>query len=160
MANTKWKGTLTYRAKHTDIDSVIGAQFVPVTQFSVKGGAKRWIDLNITDDISLVSEFEQARSFKNIALYLPRTKGFEWHQLWEIADHGLPVTIAFFTSGNIGKTVKHQFTLISQNAKITGQPTRMPDWSGAEVLRVELSLPEIKLVHGTYQGSEFVEENW
>ena len=160
MADTKWSGFLTYRAKHTDIDSELKGSFVPVSQFAVKGGAKRKIDLTSTDDISLVSEFEQARSFKNISLYLPRTKGFEWHHLWEIADHDLPVSIAFFTSGNIGRTVKHQFTLVCQNARITEQPVKEPDWGKSEVLRVNLSLPEIKLVHGSFQQSEFVEEDW
>lgn len=160
MSNTKWIGTLTYRAKHTDIDSVLSSSFVPVTQFAVKGGAKRQVDLNLADDISVVSEFEQARMYKNISLYLPRTKGFEWHHLWEIAHHRLPLTIAFFTSGSIGKTVKHQFTLISENAKITDSPVKQLDWSNREMLKVSLSLPETKLIHGSYQGSDLVEENW
>lgn len=160
MAETKWTGFLSYKAKHADINSELKGSFVPVTQFSVKGGAKRKVDLTITDDLSLVSEFEQARSFKNISLYLSRTKGFEWHHLWEIADHGLPVSIAFFASGNIGRIVKHQFTLICQNAKITEQPAKEPDWGKCEVLRVNLSLPEIKLVHGSYQNTEFVQDDW
>jgi hypothetical protein len=160
MADTKWTGFLSYKAKHTDIDSELKGSFVPVAQFAVKGGAKRKINFNLTDDISLVSEFEQARSFKNISLYLPRTKGFEWHNLWEIAEHGLPVSIAFFTSGNVGQTVKHQFTLVCQNAQITDQPSREIDWGNNDVLRVSLSLPDIKLVHGSFQQSEFVQEDW
>ena len=160
MADTNWSGFLTYRAKHTDIDSELKGSFVPVTQFAVKGGAKRKIDLTSADDISLVSEFEQARSFKNISLFLARTRGFEWHNLWEIAEHGLPVSIAFFTSGSVGKIVKNQFTLVCPNAKITDQPGKVLDWGNNEMLRVNLSLPEIKLVHGSFQQSEFVEEDW
>ena len=66
MAQAEWGGYLNYKAKHKDIDSVLKGNFVQVNYFSVKGGAKRIIDRTATDDISLVSEFEQARSFKNI----------------------------------------------------------------------------------------------
>src|SRR5215203_2405173 len=44
-----------------------------VDSFEVNGGASRVVDLKTTDDISLASEFEQARAFKNITLYLPPT---------------------------------------------------------------------------------------
>jgi hypothetical protein len=160
MAETKWSAYLSYKAKHTDIESELKGSFVPVAQFGVRGGTKRKVDLTSTDDISLVSEFEQARGFKNISLFLPRTRGFEWHHFWEIANHGLPVTIAFFASGSAGKTLKHEFILTCPGAKITGSPGKVPDWSGNELLRVDLSLPETKLEHGSFQGSEFVKENW
>ena len=39
----------------------------------VDGGTNRMIDFSSTSDVSLVSELEQARSFKNIILYLSST---------------------------------------------------------------------------------------
>lgn len=151
---------LSYKAKHTDIDSVLKGSFVTVTSFSVKAGAKRVIDLNTADDISLVSEFEQARSFKNIALHLPPPKDFEWHHLYEIGYHGLPFAMSFYISGNIGKMVTHQFTLSCSKAKITEQPVKGTDWGNSPLLKVNMELPETQLIHGSYQESEFVEESW
>ena len=160
MGNTTWSGFLSYKAKHTDIDSVLKGSFVPVASFAVKGGAKRIIHLTAADDISLVSEFEQARSFKNITVFLPPTKDFEWHNLYEIAYHNLSFSMTFFASGNVGKAVTNQFTLSCKNATITEQPVKGTDWSYSSILKVNMALPETELLHGSYQESEFVEENW
>ena len=46
---------------------------LPVSMMQVDGGAKRIIDFRSTNDISLVSELEQARSSQNIILYLSAT---------------------------------------------------------------------------------------
>jgi hypothetical protein len=161
MKKTKWKGFLSYKAKHSDIDSVLKGSFVEVSYFSVKGGAKRIIDLTATDDLSLVSEFEQARSFKNISLYLPPTRDFEWHHLYEISHHGLPLSMAFFTAGNVGKTPTRQFTLTCENASISEQPAKKSNGGKDVVLMVNMSLPETKLVHGSLRhDGEFVQEDW
>ena len=160
MAETKWKGYLTYKAKHMDIDSMLKGSFVAVSSFAVRGGAKRKIDLTTADDISLVSEFEQARSYKNISLFLPPARDFEWHHLYEISHHNLPLAMTFFASGNVGSTVKHQLTLHCKNAQITEQPAKGTDWSNGAILKVSMTLPESELIHGSYQGNEFVEEGW
>jgi len=47
---------------------------LPVLMMQVDGGAKRIIDFRSTNDISLVSELEQARSNQNMILYLSATK--------------------------------------------------------------------------------------
>ena len=160
MADTKWEGYFGYKAKHKDIDSVLNASFIPVSYFSVKGGAKRIIDLSATDDLSLVSEFEQARSFKNISLFLPPTKNFEWLDLTEISIHHLPVIIYFFAQGKVGKTITHEFTLSCKNAEITESPSKKTNGGKEIVLKVEMSLPEIRLIHNSPQGGEFVQEDW
>jgi hypothetical protein len=161
MAQAEWGGYLNYKAKHKDIDSVLKGNFVQVNYFSVKGGAKRIIDLTATDDISLVSEFEQARSFKNIIFYLSPGSNFEWLDFTEASIHGLPVSIVFFVGGHIGQTVTHQFTLTCRNAGITEPPVKKTDsQKGIQVLKLSLSLPDTKLVHGSPQGEEMVEEDW
>lgn len=158
MGNTQWSGFLSYKAQHADIDSVLKSNWVPVKSFSVQGGTVRRVDLSTTSDVGVALEIEQSRSYKNLSLFLPRTRGFEWHHLWEIADHGLPVAISFFTSGSIGNTPVHQFNLSCRTAKITSQPMKLSDWDKNDVLKVSFSLPDIKIVHGSKQGGQFVEE--
>jgi hypothetical protein len=161
MAQAEWGGYLNYKAKHKDIDSVLKGSFVTVNYFSVKGGAKRIIDLNATDDISMVSEFEQARSFKNIIFYLAPGNNFEWLDFTEASIHGLPISIVFFVGGHIGKTVTHQFTLTCLNAEIIEPPVEKTDSErSGKVLKLSLSLPETRLIHGSPQGSTVVEEDW
>jgi hypothetical protein len=159
MAATKWEGYFGYKAKHTDIDSVLKAEFLPVSYFGVNGGAKRIIDLTSADDLSLVSEFEQARSFKNISLYLPSTKNFEWLDLTEISIHRLQFVMYFFTQGKIGQTITHEFTLGCKNAQIIDSPDKKTD-GGKLVLQVRMSLPETTLTHGSQQGNSFEQESW
>lgn len=161
MNNSRWSGFLSYKAKHTDIESELAGSFVPINYFAVKGGANRLIDLTSADDISLVSELEQARKLRNITIYLPPSKNFEWMHFNEIAFHNLPLNFALFTSGNIGKTVTHQFTLACRNAGISEQPKQKADGaSGNNVLMVNLTINDSQLTHGFRNGSDFVEENW
>jgi hypothetical protein len=47
---------------------------IPVHSFMVDGGTSRIIKLDSTNDISIMSELEQARSFKNITLFLSPNK--------------------------------------------------------------------------------------
>lgn len=160
MAETKWEGWFGYKAKHKDIDSTLNASFIPVSYFSVKGGAKRVIDLTATDDLSLVSEFEQARSFKNIALYLPPTSNFEWLDLTEISIHHLPFLMVFFAQGKIGGNITHEFSLVCKTAEITEAPGKFTDSGKGTVLKVSMALPETMLTHSSPQGDDFVREDW
>lgn len=47
---------------------------VPVDSFSVVGGADRTIRVDSASDISITSEFEQARGYKNITLFMTSIK--------------------------------------------------------------------------------------
>lgn len=156
MANIKWSGYFIYKAEHKDIGSVLKGSFIPVSYFSVKGGAMRNIDLNGTDDISLVSEFEQARTFKNISLHLPPTKSFEWLDLTEIFVHRLRFTVVFFVQGKIDKTLTHEFTISSKTAQISESPVKKFVTGKGNVLKVSIALPETILSYTSPQGLE----NW
>lgn len=46
---------------------------IPVLFFQVDGGTSRMIDLKKDDDVSIISELEQSRQFKNIVLYIAST---------------------------------------------------------------------------------------
>ncbi len=158
MGNTSWKGYLNFKAVNPEIDSVIKNEMVPVKKFSVRGGTTEAVDLSGRDDIKLALEIQEAKMFRNLSLFLPRTNGFAWHQLWEIAEHDLPVMISFYTVGKVGNTTTHHFFVVGTNAKITEQPIRYSDWDSRDVLRVTFSLPDVEIVHGSRQGGEFVEE--
>lgn len=154
-----WTGILAYRANHRDITSVINATEIPVTHFSVNGGAKRIIELASADDISFSLELSAAKNYKNISLFLPPARKFEWLDLCEVAFHDLPLAISFSTFANNGKANTHTFNLLCENAKITELPSKVSDpVAGATVLAVRMSLPAPKILHGFYQGGEFVEE--
>ena len=159
MGNTKWSGYLSFKAVNPEIDSVIKNTWVRVKKFSVKGGTIQEVDLGGSDDIKLSMEVLEAKTFKNISLYLPRSNGFEWHQLWEIAEHDLTVSLSFFAAGKVGNTTTHQFNVLSDNAKITEKPVRFSDWDSRDVLRVNFSMPDIRIVHGSRQGAELVEKD-
>lgn len=159
MGNTQWSGYLSFKATNPEIDSEIKSAMVPVKKFLVKGGIQRAIELSGKDDASVALEIHDVKKFGNISLFLPRTRGFEWHQLWEIAEHNLPVSFSFFTTGSVGKTLTHQFNVISLNAKITDQPIKFSDWDSRDVLRVNFSLPNVRIVHGARDGGDFVEED-
>lgn len=154
-----WTGYLHYKAKHTDIDSVLSALFVSVLYFHVSGGAQRLIDLTSTDDISLVSEFEQARTFKNLVLYVPPADDFEWLDLKEISIHGLPVSIKFIAFGGVGNTVTQSFILAAKNAKVTEPPAKRTS-NAKPVLEVKLAIPDARLIHSSYHGGNTVDEEW
>lgn len=160
MAETKWSGFFGYKAAHKDIDSVLKGTFIPVSYFSVKGGASRVIDLTASDDLSLVSELEQARNFKNISLFLQPTQNFEWLDLTEISIHRLQFSMFFFAQGKIKETLTHEFTLSCKNAEIVESPGKFTDGGKGTVLRVSMTLPETKLTHGSIQNGELVRENW
>src|SRR5688500_7654710 len=68
----KYKGYINFRlidgtqTLYRNID-------VPLASFQVLGGTTRVINLKAADDSSLVAEFKEAQTYKNVALYLPST---------------------------------------------------------------------------------------
>lgn len=55
----------------------------------------------------------------------------------------------------------HQFQLVCKNAEITAMPDKRFDSIAKDmVLGVNFALPETRLIYGSRQGSEFIEEKW
>lgn len=71
----KYKAYLNFQVAGDDDQNLYKNSNLPVAAFQVDGGASRIIKLKSTDDISLVSELEQARTFGNLYFYLSGTKG-------------------------------------------------------------------------------------
>src|SRR5262245_54034395 len=70
---------------------------VPVKSFSVDGGANRTIDLKSTDDVSVASELEQARTHENLTVFIPPTNDFRAVKLVQLYPAGGPGKIFSFT---------------------------------------------------------------
>jgi hypothetical protein len=109
---------------------------------------------------ALMSEFEQARGFKNISLFLPTGRNFELLDLREICFHRLPVALSFYVQGTRGNTTIRRLTLVSRNASILSPPLKKSDGArGQDAWRVNFSLPDSQLLHAFGQEGGLVEEN-
>ena len=165
MADTKWSGYLNYTAWDVEMDKLIIKNLVelhspgaPVAYFSVKGGVNRIIDLSSTEDISLTSEFEQARSFKNLTVHMPPNHGFSASDLMQIALKKLPLSIIFQVGGRVGRTLTQSLSLKCKDAKISTQPTKSEDEKGNVFMVVKMDIPNAQLIHGFMRKNELVEE--
>jgi hypothetical protein len=122
---------------------------VPIAQMSVAGGTKRVINFSSTDDVSLVSELEQARSNKNIALRLSSSDGAKAMKatvdLMNIAmvpngSIALAISIEKFSS----KTRLEGFTAISDIATIP----QLPRNAAGNTLEFSLMLTNMRIYQG------------
>jgi len=155
MSNAKWTGVFAYSANDLIISGVmpkiqivnLGAAPVPISYFSVTGGAERKIKLSEASDLSIASELEQARSYKNIRLYLSPKSVFSTGELLEIALKGLTVGMTIVVSCQVGKTVTQTLMLGSSDAKIAETPISRKDSFGNEYFFVNLNFTESELVH-------------
>lgn len=66
----KFKAYLNFFASDDDGNEIYRNSNLPVVRFQVDGGTSRIINLGSTDDFSLVSELEQARSFTNLYIHI------------------------------------------------------------------------------------------
>jgi hypothetical protein len=119
-----------------------------ISSFSVVGGASRSINLDSTDDISISSELEQARQYKNITLFMPPTKDHVDMQvamtLMFAAEAKSTLSIAFIIKKQVkGKSIEelmlgcHDATLIST-----------PYLVAKHLLMIQFRLPTVILYHG------------
>ena len=83
MSNMKYESELYILTKEYGyINKVINADKpterinIPVHSFEVDGGANRKINFTSTDEMTILSEFEQARAFTNFIFYVPPTMDF------------------------------------------------------------------------------------
>jgi hypothetical protein len=124
-----------------------------VDSFEVQGGASRVIDLKTTDDISLASEFEQARTFKNITLYLPPTSDHRDMEaalaLTEIAINKSKVNVMVSVQRFEKAKMLEGLALIDQEATLKKRPQTVPP----HLLMVEINLPAGQLYRGKIQGT-------
>lgn len=135
--------------------AVTRMHYIPLKSFQVIGGAARTIELRTTDDISISSEFEQARSYKNITLYLPPREGHEDMQaalyLTDLAINkqrfGTYIRIDRISNGK----VVEELMLVDYSATLLDRPSMTPKNS----LMVDISIPNAELMRRPGTGDSF-----
>lgn len=168
MSKAKWTGTFAYSANDLSISGVmpkiniigLGSESVPISYFSVTGGANRKIELSRTDDLSLSSELEQARRFNNIRLYLSPKNVFSSGELIQIAARNITFGMTIAVSCRIGRTVTQSLLCGSKEARIVETPRKLNDHLGNAYFFVNVHFTQCELVHISPQGKEQVAEVW
>ncbi len=126
----------------------------PISSFSVTGGAFRSIDLTSTDDITISSELEQARKYKNITLFMSPTKNYVDMEtavkLIEAANKQMGLYVIFFLAKYVNGKIVDSLT-IGDNSATLKQP---PNIVASHLLMIEVCLLSPILIHGTYSGAE------
>lgn len=168
MSKAKWTGTFAYNATDLSISGVmpkidfigLGSESVPISYFSVTGGPTRRINLAAVDDVSLASELEQARRFKNIRLYLSPKSVFSSGELIQIGTKNITFGITIIVNCLIGKTVTQSLMFGSPDARIVETPRKLDDSQGNAYFFVNLQFTESGLIRIAPQGKKQVAEIW
>lgn len=151
MSNMKYEGELHIITKEdpNDKDKSIEKLVFPIDSFEVDGGANRKIVLKSADDVSVTSEFEQARSHKNLVFYIPPMKDFQAAKLIALRAGGLQFFEMNFTLNIYSGGKKIQSLWIgTENAWLLKTPT--PEGSTPPVLRADIRFGNVDLLHGKY----------
>lgn len=154
MSNTKYEAELyiitreRVDAKGNPIGDVERIN-IPVHSFEVEGGANRKINLTSTDEMSISSEFEQARAHANFIFYVPPTKDFLAVKLMNLSTTNFQLfdftfVVSAYSNGKMIKTLR----IISEMASFREAPT--PVGNTPPLLMVKVRLVKPDLMHGQY----------
>ena len=157
MSNMQYKSEL-YIITHgqTDKDGKVVREVeridIPVHSFEVDGGANRKINLNSADEISVASEFEQARSHQNIIFYIPPTKDFLALKLVDLRKNGpeqfdMTFVISIYSKGRLIKTLR-----VSTSRAWFFRPPE-PQGGTPPLLKAWVRFHQVKLLHGQLDAS-------
>lgn len=144
----KYKAYFTYWVFEGDEQKLIRNN-VPVNFFQVDGGAKRFIQISSTEDVSVIAELSEVTTLKNIILYLPPTKdGNDMETALELTNVALDKKLSLFAMLRIekysGGRMIEAFLMTTTGATLKQRPYVV----GAQMLRVDLNLPAPELHRG------------
>lgn len=133
---------------------------IPIRAFSVEGGASRSINLDSADEISIASEFEQARTYKNITLFMPPLNNFLALKLAAMRSWGNTEFFSVFFQVNVysgGKRIQ-PLILEAYNAWFVAPP--IPVGNKEALLMLRIRFHEAHLLYGKLNKAnrEFVHE--
>lgn len=123
---------------------------IPVYSFEVEGGANRSIVLGSTNDISITSELEQARAFKNIMLWIAPGKGFDARAVTELAEMAvkdMTLNLMFGIERYSDGKMLEGLALIDREAGVYAPQTV------EKLVAVDFLIPSAKLYYGKIQGT-------
>ena len=143
----KYKGYFNFEV-NVEGKKTISNLNLPVSMFQVEGGASRIINVRSTDDISLISELEQARTFKNIVLYLSSTGDHRDMKaamdLVEIGDRGFVVRLIMTVERYSGGKMLEGIALFEPAGELAFYPRN----ASQNTLMVTLKLPTVEIFQG------------
>ena len=148
-----YKAKLSYFVQEGDTEKFIALE-IPAYAFEVEGGANRNILLGSTDDISITSELEQARTFKNLIVWVERAeKKFNWKaftELKEIADKETTLNLLFAIERYSEGKMLEGVALIDRGAEI------YPPQIVENAIQLDFWIPTAKLYRGKMQGTTLI----
>ena len=155
MANIRYQSNLQIvnylkNAKLNDKPEVF---HVPVHSFEVDGGTERRIDLTSSDELTIGSEFEQARTYTNFVFYILPTKDFMAVRLMNIAQtNGKHFNLTFNVSVIADGKVIRKLNLESYAARFLEAPLYVA--GEPPLLKARVRLQYIRLEHGQSNGQD------
>ena len=140
-----------------DESGVTGFQyFVPLHSFSVLGGAVRTIIASSTNDISVASELEQARTFKNVTLFMPPAKDHLDMEvaldLTNYANKKTELLLSVHVEKRSGGLNLFGLNLVDKHARVE----RPPSLNANRLLMIEVLLPSAFITSETYKKGRWV----
>lgn len=121
---------------------------VPLSSFQVIGGATRVINLGTTDDISLVAEFKEAQTFKNLSLYLSSARDHKEMKaaldLTALAKEGWDFILIIIVERFLGGKLLEGFKLGIREAVLKSAPLIVSD----NTLLMEVKFDDSTLFQG------------
>lgn len=133
----------------------------PVGSFQVTGGAHRRIDLTSTNEGSIASEFEQARTYQNVILYIKPDVNYPTTGLVNLSKSGkkdFSVSVTVSVHDDSGKPVR-RYDLQSSAANFAEIPA--PVGNTPPSLKTKLILNAPRVLHGKrdeQRGLDILEE--
>ena len=123
---------------------------IPIRSFEVVGGANRTINFNSTDEISISSEFEQARTYKHIIFLIPPTQDFLAVKLINLNHNFQFFDMTFAVSIYSGGKMIQSLRLSSEGAWFMTAPS--PVGSSPPSLKAQVKFHEAHLLYGKFEG--------
>jgi hypothetical protein len=127
-----------------------------ISAFSVIGGAARTIHNDSPDSISIGSEFEQARQFKNIMLFMPGSAGAGDMKaaldLTSLAVDKTPFFFYFTVTQLLDAKMLYQLSISDVGATLKKRPQMVLD----DLLMCEFNLPGANITHMQQNDGEIV----
>lgn len=150
-AHMKYVSDFSFGA-HDEDKQIAHGNDIPVHSFMVDGGASRIITIDSTDNISIVSELEQARSFRGITLFLsPNKNGSDMRAALDLNNlhlSGESLVLDLF----VGRLVNGQFVETFYFLDAYSKLKLMPYVVNGNLLTLHLNLTDPKIHVGRRQG--------
>src|SRR5215207_2215242 len=133
-------------------DSKIELLSFAVDSFAVDGGATRKISLTTTEEKVIDSELEDARTFKNITLYMKSGRRHSTSKLIDLAKSGANGFTTNMLVKIYKKSEKKLLRVFNLIAKSSFLESPIPVGGTPPSMKIRLGLDQIELYRGVYNN--------